>query len=355
MCDGGSASPSAAGAGLIVPVDLGAYTGERIPLEPVERVTITTIVDNVCDMLAGDTGPAHRRPLARWPWREAPTTLDGRVPDGPRAEHGFSALVEVTRAGGSVHRLLFDTGVPPDGMVDNMRRMDIAPGDIEVVVCSHGHFDHTTGLDGFSRAVGRANLPVVIHPLFWSKRRIALPGREPWELPTTSRKALEQAGFDIVEAEQPSFLFEGSVLVTGEVARTTDFETGMAPHQAFRDGTWEPDPLILDDQAVVMHVRGRGLVVLTGCGHAGVVNLTRYARHLTGVQDVHAVMGGFHLTGPGFEPIIPATVEALAELAPDVVVPAHCTGWKAATAFAARLPEAFIQNTVGTTFDLVAA
>jgi len=236
-----------------------------------------------------------------------------------------------------------------------MRRMDIAPGDVEVIVCSHGHFDHTTGLDGFARAVGRPNLPVVIHPEFWSKRRIALPGRDPWELPTTSRRALELAGFDIVEAEKPSFLFEGSVLVTGEVARTTDFETGFAPHQAWRNGAWEPDPLILDDQALVVHVRGRGLVVLTGCGHAGVVNITRYARHLTGVEAVHAVMGGFHLTGGLFEAIIPATVEALAELAPDVVVPAHCTGWKAAAAVAARLPEAFIQNTVGTRFDLEAA
>lgn len=280
MCDVGSAPSSTAG--LVVPVELGAYAGETIPLEPVERVSITTIVDNVCDMLAGDSGPAHRRPLARWPWQDAPATLEGRVPDGPKAEHGFSALVEVTRAGGAVHRLLFDTGVTPDGMVENMRRMDIAPGDVEVVVCSHGHFDHTTGLDGFARAVGRASLPIVIHPEFWSKRRIALPGRDPWELPTTSRKALEGAGFDIIEAGQPSFLFEGSVLVTGEVARTTDFETGMPPHQAFRNGAWEPDPLILDDQALVIHVRGRGLVVLTGCGHAGVVNITRYARHLTG-------------------------------------------------------------------------
>jgi 7,8-dihydropterin-6-yl-methyl-4-(beta-D-ribofuranosyl)aminobenzene 5'-phosphate synthase len=105
----------------------------------------------------------------------------------------------------------------------------------------------------------------------------------------------------------------------------------------------------------VAHVRGRGVVVLTGCGHAGIVNIVRYARQLTGVDAVHAVMGGFHLTGGLFEPIIPATVEALAELTPDVVVPAHCSGWKAATALAARLPEAFIQNTVGTRFDLVAA
>src|SRR5947208_1991288 len=83
------------------------------PLVPVERLSITTIVDNVCDILAADAGPARRRPLARWPWQAAPTTLEGRVPDGPRAEHGFSALVEVTRADGSVHRLLFDTGVTP--------------------------------------------------------------------------------------------------------------------------------------------------------------------------------------------------------------------------------------------------
>ena len=354
MCGSGT-TPSTARGAFVVPIDIGAYAGEPIPLEPVERVSITTVVDNVSDMLAADSGPAHRRPLARWPWRDAPTTVEGRVPDGPKAEHGFSALVEVTRAGGSVHRLLFDTGVTPDGMVENMRRMDLDPGGVEAVVCSHGHFDHTTGLDGFARAVGRANLPVVIHPEFWSKRRIALPGREPWELPTPSRPALEGAGFEIVEADKPSFLLEGCLLVTGEVARTTDFEAGFPVHQAERNGAWEPDPLILDDQALVVHVRGRGLVVLTGCGHAGVVNITRYARHLTGVEAVHAVMGGFHLTGGLFEPIIPATVEALAELAPDVVVPAHCSGWKAATALAARLPEAFIQNTVGTTFDLVAA
>lgn len=352
MCGGGA--PPAAGGAAIVPVDLDAFTGERIPIESVERVSITTLVDNTCDVLAADWGPAHRFPLSAWPTRAAPTMEDGSVTDGPRAEPGFSALVEVARADGSVHRLLFDTGVTPDGMVDNMRRLGLSPGDLEAVVCSHGHFDHTTGLDGLARHLGRANLPVLIHPEFWSKRRIALPGREPFTLPTTSRRALEDAGFTIVEAERPSFVFGGAVLVTGEVARTSDFEQGFPIHQALRHGRWEPDPLILDDQALVLHVRGRGLVVLTGCGHAGVVNIARYARHLTGVEHVHAVLGGFHLTGALFEPIIPATVEALAELAPDVIVPAHCTGWSAMRALATGLPDAFIQNTVGTRFDLAA-
>jgi 7,8-dihydropterin-6-yl-methyl-4-(beta-D-ribofuranosyl)aminobenzene 5'-phosphate synthase len=120
----------------------------------------------------------------------------GEAPDWPVAEHGFSALVDVELAGGVVHRLLFDTGVSPDGMVTNLWRLGLAPHSVEAVVCSHGQFHHTTGLDGFARALGgRTNLPVLIHPEFWSQRRIALPGREPYELPTTSRAALLGAGF----------------------------------------------------------------------------------------------------------------------------------------------------------------
>ncbi len=288
-----------------VPAAVGAFTGEQIPLRPVRRLHLTTLVDNTLDLLTGDAGPARRHPLGAWP-RLPPAThqLDGVV-DGPIAEHGFSALVEVETADGTVHRLLFDTGISPDGMVANMRRLGLAPDSIEAVVCSHGHFDHTTGLDGLSRALGgRSNLPVLIHPEFWSRRRVALPGRDPWELPSTSRGALEGVGFQIVERPDPSFLFAESVLVTGEVPRATDFERGLPHHQALRDGGWEPDPLVLDDQALVVHVAGRGLVVLTGCGHAGIVNIVRYARALTGVEQVHAVVGGFHLTGAAFEPII---------------------------------------------------
>jgi 7,8-dihydropterin-6-yl-methyl-4-(beta-D-ribofuranosyl)aminobenzene 5'-phosphate synthase len=145
------------------------------------------------------------------------------------------------------------------------------------------------------------------------------------------------------------------VLITGEVDRVTSFEKGFPTHQAWRGSGWEPDPLILDDQALIAHVAGRGLVVLTGCGHAGLINICRYAQRLTGLGKLYAVIGGFHLTGPLFEPIIMDTVDALEQLAPDVIVPAHCTGWKATHAIARRLPGAFIQNSVGTTFRLTAA
>jgi 7,8-dihydropterin-6-yl-methyl-4-(beta-D-ribofuranosyl)aminobenzene 5'-phosphate synthase len=145
--------------------------------------------------------------------------------------------------------VLFDTGISPDGLIENMRRLELSPHDVEVIVLSHGHFDHTTGMDGLTRTLGKANVPVLIHPEFWSRRRLALPGREPLMLPTTSRSALQGAGFEIIEQQQPSFLLAGSLLVTGEVDRTTGFERGLAIHQACHDGEWQPDPLILDDQA----------------------------------------------------------------------------------------------------------
>jgi 7,8-dihydropterin-6-yl-methyl-4-(beta-D-ribofuranosyl)aminobenzene 5'-phosphate synthase len=275
----------------------------------------------------------------------------GQGPDSLRAEHGFSALLTVTVAGRE-RRLLFDTGVSPDGLTGNLDRLDLTPKDCEAIVLSHGHFDHTGGMAGLMARLGRTNLPVMIHPEFWNRRRLSIPGREPVELPTTSKSALRGAGFEIAEERQPSFIFERSVLVTGEVDRTTPFERGMPFQEKRVDGGWEPDPLILDDQSLVLHLRGKGLVVLTGCGHAGIVNIVRYARKLTGVERVYAVMGGFHLSGAAFEPVIGDVCTALAELDPGLIVPAHCTGWRATHLLAASFPDAFIQNSVGTRFEL---
>jgi len=323
----------------------------HIPLEPVEAVTITTLVDNVSDMLAVDKGPARRPFIGDLPRVPSPLFEDGWVGEPPIAEHGFSALITVRRAG-QTHQILFDAGLSPDTMVTNMRRLRLDPRDVEIIVLSHGHSDHTTGLDGFIRAVGRPSLPVILHPEAWNRRRLVIPGRDPIDMPTTSRRALEGAGLQIIEERQPSFLLDHSVLITGEVDRTSGFEPGFPPQQAFRDGSWEPDPLVLDDQALILHVAGKGLVVLTGCGHAGIVNITRYARRLTGVENVYAVLGGFHLGGPLFEPLIPRVCDELEKLSPAVIVPAHCTGWAGQRACADRFGEAFLPNTVGTRFVL---
>jgi 7,8-dihydropterin-6-yl-methyl-4-(beta-D-ribofuranosyl)aminobenzene 5'-phosphate synthase len=323
-------------------------------LEPIESITVTSLVDNTSDMLLLDQGPAKRVGIASGgeaPRLPAPLLEGGQALDAPVAEHGFSALVSLTK-NGREHRVLFDAGMTPDGLAENMRRLDLSPKDIEAIVLSHGHFDHTTGLDGFVRAAGQTNLPVTIHPAFWTRRRITIPGRDAFEIPSTSKSALIGAGFEIIEERMPSFLLERSLLITGEVDRTSDSEKGFPIHQAYCDGDWQPDPLILDDQALIAHVRGKGLVVLTGCGHAGIVNIVRYAKKLTGIDTVYAVFGGFHLNGPLFEPIIPATVAALQEAAPQWIVPAHCTGFRAVHALAAAFPDAFIQNSVGTRYEL---
>jgi 7,8-dihydropterin-6-yl-methyl-4-(beta-D-ribofuranosyl)aminobenzene 5'-phosphate synthase len=99
-------------------------------------------------------------------------------------------------------------------------------------------------------------------------------------------------------------------------------------------------------------VRGKGLVVVSGCGHAGIINILRYACKLTGVERVYTVIGGFHLSGPQFEPTIPATIAAIEDISPKWVVPMHCTGWKAVHAFAAAMPQTFIQTSVGTRYAL---
>jgi 7,8-dihydropterin-6-yl-methyl-4-(beta-D-ribofuranosyl)aminobenzene 5'-phosphate synthase len=327
---------------------------DPIALELVDEVVVTMLVDNSYDALMGDIGPARRASIARAPMVPAPQFEGGMTTPGLVAEHGFSALVTIRR-GERIHRLLFDTGISPDGMATNIERLGIETDAIEAVVLSHGHFDHAGGFAGLARLRRRAGLPITLHPLVWTHRRIALPGSSAWELPTLNRSALEGEGFAVIERREPSLLLDGCALITGEIDRTTEFERGMPFHEALHDGHWEPDPLIVDDQALVVHLRGRGLVVLTGCGHAGAVNIARSAMRLCGVDRLYALLGGFHLTGAAFEPIIEPTIHALTAMAPDLIVPAHCTGWKAQHRLAAALPDAFVPNAVGTSFVLAAA
>ena len=165
----------------------------------------------------------------------------------------------------------------------NAERLGVDVGALQGVVLSHGHFDHAGGFDGLARLRGRSGLPLTVHPAVWTRRRQVLPGGRELEMPTLSRGALEREGFEVIERRQPSLL-AGAVLITGEVDRVTEFEHGMPPqHQAWDGHGWRHDPAVIDDQALVINVRGRGLVVITGCGHAGVVNIVRHAMRLTGV------------------------------------------------------------------------
>ena len=329
---------------------------DPVHLEPVDEVVITTLMDNTFDALLAPAPGIGRASFAAGiaaGIAAAPQFEDGGTAVGLIAEHGFAALVTVRR-GDRTSTVLFDTGISPTGMTENAARLDVDWSQVQGVVLSHGHFDHAGGFAGLAGAT-RA-MPMTVHPGIWTHRRLAPPGVEPSVFPTLSRRALEGEGFEVIERRQPSLLLDGSVLITGEVDRVTDFEHGMPPvHQALVDGTWQHDPLVIDDQALVVHVRGKGLVVLTGCGHAGAVNIVRHAMRLTGVDQLHALLGGLHLGGPAFEPVVPPTIAALTELSPELIVPGHCTGWKAQHAMAQAFPDSWVQGSVGTRYSLLAS
>jgi 7,8-dihydropterin-6-yl-methyl-4-(beta-D-ribofuranosyl)aminobenzene 5'-phosphate synthase len=194
-----------------------------------------------------------------------------------------------------------------------------------------------------------------LHPDAYLPRGVMEPNGQINSIGAPSRQGLRDAGLELIETDQPSFVLEKMALVTGQVARTNSYEVGWPAHQANRGNGWEPDPLICDDQALVVNVRGKGLVVLSGCGHAGIVNIVSHAQALTGVTQVGAVIGGFHLGGDYFQQRVPEVVRDLVALNPIVLAPAHCTGYRAAFAIYQALPQAFVQNTVGTRITLEAA
>ena len=139
--------------------------------------------------------------------------------------------------------------------------------------------------------------------------------------------------------------------MTGEVERTTAFEKGMLNALIEMDGKLKPDP-IKDDQALVMKLKQKGLVVISGCSHAGIINTVLYAKKLTGVEKVYAVLGGFHLSGADYEKILEKTIDELKALSPAVIVPMHCTGRKAMELLSREFPAAFVLNSVGSKITL---
>ena len=153
----------------------------------------------------------------------------------------------------------------------------------------------------------------------------------------------------MVEERGQTLLLDASVLVSGQVERSTPFEQGFPIHYACTDGEWKPDAMIVDDQNVIVNVKGKGLVIVSGCSHAGAVNVLRNAQRLAGEERIAGFIGGFHLTGGLFEPIIEATVEAFARAQVGRVLPAHCSGWRAVHSLAQAMPTAFVQPAVGTT------
>ena len=308
-----------------------------VSLKTVDRIEVTTLMDNYVDLLLPSTDTIIRPPLAKEGKINADTFL---------AEHGFSVLVTVYQ-GENKHTILFDTGYTKVGVLHNMALLGVNIEEIEAIVISHGHMDHTGTLHGILDKISQP-IPLVLHPgIFQHPRYTRRPDGAKSIWPRTIVKDdLNEKNVDILESETPVFLVDDMIMVTGEVERTTPFEKGMPNALIEKNGELVQDPII-DDQAIVMKLKGKGLVVISGCAHAGIVNTLMFAQKTTGEQKIHAVLGGFHLSGPFFEKFHDPTVDALKKIDPDVLVPMHCTGWKAIQRFQKEFPESFVLNSVG--------
>lgn len=309
----------------------------RVSLEPVDAVDVTILIDNFVDILLPSTEVAVRAPLF-YDWSQREELI---------AEHGYSLLLTVQR-GNRSETILYDAGLGRTTAVHNMDVLGINIGDIRAMVLSHGHADHHSGLQGIFERLGRRRMPLVLHPDAWRERKIVFPTGVEVGMPPPSHNDLDREGWQVVEERAPSLLLDGMVLVTGEVERTTDFEKGFPLQYAKTSDGWEKDTWVWDDQGVVCNVRDKGLVVLSSCSHAGAINVLRHAQKITGIDRIYAFVGGMHLTGGLFEPIIPRTVDELIAINPAIIVPGHCTGWRATHELSRKFPSAYVQTSVGT-------
>ena len=319
-----------------------ASTSEKVDLTPVDAVEVTVVMDNAIDRLAAPTESASR-PSWQWDWSDR---------DQLRAEHGYSLSVTVHR-NGNTDRILYDAGLTKNSTIHNLDVLGLDPKAYRAVVLSHGHADHHGGLEGLYGRV-RGSMPLVVHPHAWRERKIVFPTGIEIRMPPPSHNDLDREGWQVVEERGPSMLLDGSILVTGQIDRVTDFEKGFPLQHTKTEEGWEPDTWIWDDQAIAINVRGKGLVVLSSCSHSGVINVLHHVRKVTGVEQIHGFIGGLHLTGGLFESIIPDTIQELVALSPDLVVPGHCTGWRATHKVGTALPDAYTASNVGTTFAFYA-
>ena len=315
-------------------------------------VAVTVLVDNRADLLVKPTDGVKYfmdRPLL--------------------AEHGFAALIHLKNAD---IRILWDAGITRISLLENMRRMKIDPSAVDKIVLSHGHPDHTGAMTDVLKAMdlsakpkewrteatieemqswaaGRC-VPLIAHPAAfrerWGQRK---DGTKHGPMPPPPRAEWEAAGAQVILTEEPFQLGPGC-WTTGQVPRRSFEKIEGASSRLFRAGDVFAPDAIDDDQAIIVNVKDRGLVIVSGCAHSGIVNTVNYAREISGVDRVWGIVGGFHLA-PASGEEIDRTIDEIKGHSPRLIAPTHCTGFKAMTRFAAEMPEAFVEGVVGATYS----
>lgn len=318
-----------------------------------KKVSLTVLVDNKADLIVESNENVKY-------FEEKPLL----------AEHGFSVLIQIDD---SEDKILWDAGVSRDTLAENMRRMELDFQAISMIALSHGHSDHYAGMttilkemdlsleakewdesvtqEEIEQLIARSQIPLVAHPAafrerWWKKDDGTLVG--PFVPPPI--REWEAAGAQIIESAIPYKLLEGC-WTTGYIPRTSFEKSGRPTQLLFRNGSDFTSDDLEEDQAIVINVKDKGLIVLSGCAHSGIVNTIRYAKKFTGVDTVYAVVGGFHLARAK-EDEISKTLDYIKKEKPTYVIPSHCTGLPAISKFAREMPDEFIEGVVGATYIL---
>ena len=306
-------------------------------LPEVERLSVTTVVDNFIDSLRADEKVAKRFTHAQA--RRMPTL---------KAEHGLGHWVEVAR-GGEIKRIAFDFGLTGESYTHNFLELGLDAGQVDAIALSHGHMDHYGGLGGFLKTYRRRMKKDLV---FYGGSDHFLPrfnerNNARVYIGRLDRDELERYDLDVRVVGTPTLLPEG-VLLSGEMHETAPFEVIPPSLKVERDGQVVQDTFI-GEQTLIANVRGRGLVVVTSCSHRGIVGICRHAVKVSGIPKVHAVIGGFHLSGLAGERIT-QVVDAFRALGVDYLIPQHCTGLEAIIQMGVHLPTELVVSSVGSTF-----
>ena len=329
-----------AAAGMVLVAGEGMRAGvmaqETARVTEVDKLTVWVLTDNYYDV--------NRQ--------EAKITKRYRAVSGKsiHAEHGLSFFLE-TVIDGKTSACMFDYGLDPLGVMNNIALLGLDIGKANAFSLSHGHWDHFTAAVSIlrqnqSRIPGRT--PFYVGEEVFARRYSLRPGTTEFaDLGQLRKEDIEALGLEVVEVKNPLQIIPG-VYISGNIKRVTSYEKVPPTLLVKRGEKPEPDDF-RGEQALFFKVKGKGLVVLSGCAHAGIVNTVKHAQKIAGTDKIHAVMGGFHLINAKPE-VIQNTVADIKAMKPDYIVPTHCTGFEAAVAFSREMLNEFILNTAGTQY-----
>lgn len=322
-------------------------------IQSVDTLQIQVLVDNITDSLSSvPKNVTHEMAFLR---SNGMKELSGECLCC--GAHGLSLLLTGIQ-GNTKHTLLFDAGPEGDVFKRNTNKLNANLGAVEAVVLSHGHWDHAggflTAIDLIKNKNNGKDVMFHLNPgMFYQRATTTHAGEICPFKKVPSVEELEQKGAVIVNSDNPRLLLDNMFYLSGEIPRITEYEKGLPGHvRQLPDGSWEADPWIMDERFLVVNVRDKGLVVFSACSHAGIINVLKHAQTLFPEVPLYAVMGGFHLSGRSVEKIIPQTVKDMEQFNLKMIIPAHCTGWRAVNALGNMFGDSIVvPSAVGRIYD----